>query len=429
VGDIYDIISSVKLGLLLHLYQPLTQESGVFNDIASSCYLPLLKLIKNQKDFKVTLNVPLSLLQQMEYYGFSLWIDSLKELVDAGKVEITGSAAYHPLLTKIPVEYAEKQIILNEYGLGYYLGRKTGFEGEPSVMIRNLNGFFPPEMAIDESVLNILDDLGYKWVVVDESALAGNNCKNTAVVVKNRSIKVVVRDREVSNILSFKRDGNIDDIAESIKSPGDKIIALDGEAFGHHNKEGIYLLEALIEAVVKTGAEFVTISGLVNQLQVSEIDKIRESSWGAVEKDIEQGNPYPLWNAKDNRLQNKLWNLMTGFISAYADNNDYGGAEDYETMPIWKIEELEKITDPKLKTALKKDLYLNQALSSDQFWWVSNKEMPDGKVLYDANMLKRSLEMYKKVLSMGGNEAAAKQLEADINEIMAEVGESDTRIY
>ena len=120
---------------------------------------------------------------------------------------------------------------------------------------------------------------------------------------------------------------------------------------------------------------------------------------------------------------------MTGFISAYADNNDYGGAEDYETMPIWKIEELEKITDPKLKTALKKDLYLNQALSSDQFWWVSNKEMPDGKVLYDANMLKRSLEMYKKVLSMGGNEAAAKQLEADINEIMAEVGESDTRIY
>ena len=201
MGDIYDIISSVKLGLLLHLYQPLTQESGVFNDIASSCYLPLLKLIKNQKDFKVTLNVPLSLLQQMEYYGFSLWIDSLKELVDAGKVEITGSAAYHPLLTKIPVEYAEKQIILNEYGLGYYLGRKTGFEGEPSVMIRNLNGFFPPEMAIDESVLNILDDLGYKWVVVDESALAGDNYRNRVIALKDRNIKLVVRDREMSNIL------------------------------------------------------------------------------------------------------------------------------------------------------------------------------------------------------------------------------------
>jgi predicted glycosyl hydrolase (DUF1957 family) len=208
------------------LYQPVTQERGFFNAIYSSCYYPLLKLIKNKKDFRVTLNTPLSLLQQMDAYGHSDWIELLKDLVSNEKIELMGSAAYHPLLTKIPQQIAEEEIILNEYGLGYYLGRRSGFEGEPSILIKDLNGFFPPELAVNQNLITSLCSLGYKWVIADELAVP----KGPGIYeLKEENIKLVIRSRDLSNAISFKRDSDISEIKGMLN--GDKVIVLDGETW------------------------------------------------------------------------------------------------------------------------------------------------------------------------------------------------------
>ena len=146
-----------RLAFLLHIYQPPTQHEDVLKNIATSCYIPLLRTIKNKR-IPITLNIPLSLLEQMDRYGYKEWLADLKTLVEAEKVELVGSGAYHPLFSKIPTDFAEKQIILNEYALGYYFGKRGGFDGDPSIMIPNLEGFFSPELAVSMDVLKIIDD-------------------------------------------------------------------------------------------------------------------------------------------------------------------------------------------------------------------------------------------------------------------------------
>ena len=139
----------MKIVFLLHLYQPSIQVEAEFNTICTQVYFPLIKYIKNKKNFSAVLSIPLSLIEQMDRYGHKSWIEDVKILFENERIELTGGAAYHPLLTKIPEIFVEKQIVLNEYGLGYYLGRKSGFEGEASIMIKNLDGFFPPELALN----------------------------------------------------------------------------------------------------------------------------------------------------------------------------------------------------------------------------------------------------------------------------------------
>ena len=421
---------SPKIGLLLHLYQPLTQDPGVFHDITSASYLPLLKFIKNRKDFKVTLNVPLSLLQQMEKYGYLSWVDQLRELVDAGRVELTGSAAYHPLLTKLPLSFIEKQIILNEYGLGYYVGRRAGFEGEPSVMLKNLNGFFPPEMAVNEELVSLLDELGYKWVVMDECAIPGGLVKKGGLYkLGDTMIKLVVRDREISNVLSFKRNGSVEDIMHLLLSRDNYIVALDGETFGHHNRDGMYLLESFVDAMHNAGREFVTVSELIEHVSPTDIEHINESTWAAVEEGIENGDAYPMWHRKNNELQKKMWDLYKDFISLYDGREFAGSTDDYETLPIWNEDKLSVIDDPTLRESLKKDMYISQALSSDQFWWASNKEMPDGKVLFDAGMIKRSMEAYKRVLDLENDTVKTESIRQELEKVLSAVRDMDNRIY
>jgi len=161
----------VKVAIVLHLYQPPTQEEAVFRQVATECYIPLLKFIKNQKNSKFTLNVPLSLLEQMDKYGYNYWLNDLKDMVSSERVEILGSAAYHALLPKVPAQFVEREIVLNEYGLGYYLGARQGFEGEPSIMLKNVSGFFPPELAVSTDLLHTVSSMGYSWMLVDETSI------------------------------------------------------------------------------------------------------------------------------------------------------------------------------------------------------------------------------------------------------------------
>lgn len=413
------ILLNVNIAFVLHLYQPITQEGGFFNAIYSSCYSPLLKLIKNKKDFHVTLNTPLSLLQQMDSYGHSDWIDLLKELINAGKVEITGSAAYHPLLTKIPNNIVEEQIILNEYGLGYYLGRRNGFEGEPSILVKNLCGFFPPELAVNSSLVKTLAELGYSWVIADEPSVTSGPGIHE---ISQENVKLIIRNRDLSNTISFKRDSNIRDFSNMLN--GDKIVVLDGETFGHHNVEGLLLLENIVNHVHYLNGDLVSVSSFIdkvdNSTQLNSIEDIKESSWGTSDGEVLAGNVYPMWDNPGNKLHEALWKLQRDFIATF-DNyfSEEEEVKDCENTPVWK--------EFPNKDIQAKILFM-QALSSDQFWWASHKIMPDGTVLYNENMVKRSLSIYRNLLSLCPSDSNNK-IEQDIVKVEELFGVSSTKLY
>jgi predicted glycosyl hydrolase (DUF1957 family) len=398
-----------KLGFLLHLYQPTTQEEKTFRRIADSSYIPLLKLIKNNSgEFKFTLNIPLSLLEQMDRYGYDKWLTDIKDMVNSNAVELTGSSAYHYLLTKFSENIIEDQIILNEYGLGYYFGRTSGFEGEKAIMVKDLKGFFPPEMAFNKQVHNVLNSLGYSWVLVNPSSVNG---ETGVIKTEGNDCYIVARNHILSDNLAFYRGVNVSDVLNPIMQVRDGVLALDAETFGHHNTDGIYLLSRLLDAFSENGIEMIGISEFaeeqISESMVKEFKKIEESTWAT--PDNYQMDKYRLWQGT--KIQEILWNLADATMRETEDFNLKEKYEDMENAPIWKGE---------ITGELKIQYLLNKVYHSDQFWWASGVKVGDN-VLYNGIMIERALNLYSELFDLLDSDNLKKMLADAKKEITEEM--------
>lgn len=419
------IIFNVNLAFLLHIYQPPVQSNRTVEEITESSYLPLLKTIKNRSDLKLTLNIPLSLSYLLHSTEANEVISMIKEMFQEEKIELTSSGAYHPLLPKIPDFLIEREIILNERGLGYYYGRDKGFEGEDALMLRDVVGFFPPESAIDERVISILDQMGYNWVFVDDVAIAqdSNYSYNPVYEMDGWDIKIVDRHKGISNMLSFQRYSDIRDLTAQIlylrQEGKDVVLALDGEFFGHHYKDGIYLLETMLDEFDSLDIDLVTVKELIDDTDPVPLDKIRESSWGASYEEVEAGDPFPLWDEPDNDIQKMLWEILDKVAQDAKGDPGIelkGDLERFETFPLWDLNRLSELGDVKVKNEIFKNVLLLQSLHSDQFWWASNKDVGT-KLLHKPTFVKKALSLYGKYATV----AEKKELLAYIEDMSQKI--------
>ena len=411
----------MKVALVLHIYQPPVQEESIVKQVATECYLPLIKLIKNRRIHRFTLNIPLSLLELMDRFGYQDWIADIKSLYDSDRIELTGSGAYHPLLTKLPQQLVEEQVSLNEYGLGYYFGSRQGFEGEPSIMIKNIQGFFPPELAVNNDLVDTLSDFGYKWFLSERTALTNDvSSKDNVFEIKNKGIKIVCRDRYLSNMISFKRDLEMGDIFTYLNSKLDDsnpiVIALDGEFFGHHFREGIYLLENLLDKIEGFGASISTVSDVVDEVEPRNIDGVVESCWGASDEEFLRGLVYPFWIVKDNVLQSKLWKLQDIIIANYLELPNNVSTTEFQTVPVWKNSEVSGIQDIDIQQSILKYILIHKYLHSDKFWWSSKKDIL-GRVLYNTSFVKSGLNTVTEMFNYYPNDDIKTLVLSKVSEI------------
>jgi len=390
------------LSFLLHFYQPSNQLPEVLKDVVKNCYAPLLKVIKENKKLNLTVNIPLALLEQLDRLGYSNLIKDIKLLTDQGRIELTGTGAYHPLFSKLPHETMYKQIALNELAYGYYFGADKDFEGEDCYMIKDVRGFFPPEMAVNESVLKILGDMGYEWVLLDEYALPEtvriSHQNGTYYTISNYSAKVLVRNRGLSNLLAFNRDFNVSAVAEDIKRNGDNaILALDAETFGHHYKDGVGFFDNLAIELTKMGMEFCTISQVIKHMEEKPVSGILESTWSTVSSDI-----YPMWFNEKSPANVGLWELFefvhsdTGVLASLTEGEVGSGkrlsVNVAKPRPIWLDKEGFYARDNQLLNLLKSE-------QSDAFWWSTGSDIA-GKKTISKHMILSVLEYYKSCVAM-----------------------------
>ncbi|MBP8960913.1 hypothetical protein KBG31_01655 [Patescibacteria group bacterium] len=420
----------MKLALLLHLYQPVTQSEEVFRKVYAESYAPLLKKIARTKDFSISIDLPLSLLEQMDRYGYSAWISDVKELVRLEKIEIVGSAAYHPLLSKLPKNFIEKQVILNEYGMGYYFGDLQNLEGEPAILLRNVVGFFPPELSVNERVLSVLDSLGYKWMIIDETSIPYDlnyQHKHGVYQFKDYSAKLVCRNRSFSNMLSFKRDLSTDDLTSSLKffnANGKSFtVVMDGEFFGHHYGEGFLVLDKMLEACRILGIEITSVTKYVEQDCCLVLKDFVEASWGASDEEMSLGNVYPMWCDPENDIHKKQWDIIEGIISSHFSDSFITEVDDYYTLPVWDTKGLSRISNSILRQKIAREILLQKSLHSDQFWWASKKILPAGEYLYDPIMIKRGLIIIESYLDMLPNSPAILELRNKVIELKNSLAE------
>jgi alpha-amylase/alpha-mannosidase (GH57 family) len=350
----------MKWANFLHIYQPPTQKEYWVKRVADESYRKIFRGLLDAPSAKITMNANGVLLELLDKYGCRDVIDSMRELLARGQLELTGSAKYHAMLPFLPEDEVVRQIKLNEETQRFYFGD-----------LFKPQGFFPPEMAFDPKLAPIIASCGYRWVIVDELSFPHGQklCHDTLYTdASEPRLNLFFRERRMSWVILSGQIGTGNLLVQTL---GDRLArdeylltAMDGETFGHH-RPGLDLL--LFEIYKSTELETVCISELFGKFTKTEAVAPVASTWALMEKDLERNAPFSRWRDPSNEIHTMQWEL-TDLAVKTAHDADHAAA-DY----------------PKARAML------DRALHSDQYWWASARpwwsmEMIErgAKELYDS---------------------------------------------
>ena len=299
-------MENLRIGLLLHFYQPWWQFSETLKNIVNQCYRPILRLVDEVDGFCFTANINLSLLDLLEK-DYPDVVAGFREAVRTGKIELAGSPAQHPIMPLIP-EFMQRAQIDDENRKESQFGIK-----------RNSRGFYLPELAFSMKDVGLLKEYGYKWTVIDDMVFGA---KNSGAVPFNHIItyngfKVFMRSRTWSKFVAYDHP-NFDELRSRLEhdmpgwtkgAPAYLIMAMDGETFGHHHMD---LVERLLKPMLGSwmGNKIVPLETIGQNFPTRSVSDLHDSSWSTELDDLDRSNPYPLWKSRFNIYHLKLWELV-----------------------------------------------------------------------------------------------------------------------
>ncbi len=451
------------IAILLHIYQPSTQFPEITSDITNTSYRLLLKILEKTKA-KVVLNINASLTEQLARLGGEDVIRSIVGLAQKNQIEFTGSAAYHPLLSRLPADLIIRQIQLNTEINQKYFGK-----------IYCPDGFFPPEMAYSNRVGEVLKDLNFDWVILDEHGYPGgvNKIRHDVIYVKQpqtvilgseatpesdsgqarmttrKPLNIFFRNDDLSLGIAFSQIKTLNDFKriigviarknfspslrgvsetndEAIYSPKDKIatatswprndtsmnvdtdsyiiIALDGETFGHHQPGQEKLLTDILSY---NKINKVTISELKKYFQKEVLIKPLTSCWGVSNEDMQKKIYWPRWSYPGNPIHELQWELTRLAIKSQQKRHS-GEPERRLQNRFWTGQN----DGPTL---------FDKALQSDQYWWASHKPY------WHPEMIRRGAEMLKNVIRQNPQNSA--KIKKKAQKLYYDIVETGQRLY
>ena len=315
----------------LHFYQPPTALNEIVIEATDKSYKRIISALKCNPKINFTLNITGCLLEKLADLGYSNLINDLKNLVSSGQIELTGSAAWHPLLALLPKQEIVRQIKINQKILQKYFGAKL-----------KLKGFFIPEAAYGVKVAKIVKKLNYRWIMLDEISadIKSNQLDFSNLYIdKNSGLKILFRQRQDSKKYPPQ---TIFKLIEELKEKM-VITATDAELYGLRHQDFSGTFEKLLkrpEIKTLTASEY--LAGLSQSKKIT----LRASSWESTEKELKNNLPYFLWHNKKNKIQTMLWqlaNLAISTVNKYPEDQNYSWARQH----------------------------LDNGLASCTFWWAS----------------------------------------------------------
>ncbi|MFA5183930.1 MAG: hypothetical protein WC456_00205 [Patescibacteria group bacterium] len=365
----------------LHFYQPANAEYYNIRKALDKSYWRLLRLMEERPGLRMTWNVSGCLLERLESDKETAFLERLKFLVRKGRLELTGSAAYHGFLPLLPEDEIVRQIKANEKILRHFFGRSF----KPS-------GFFLPEMAYSVAVAKVIKRLGYDWIILGEPAYNGGQARagrpepDKYYLDAASGLKVVFRNREFSN--SYPPDKLWPLFKKA--AVGTYITATDAELYGLRHEDPTAELEKMTRV---KNLQTMTVSRFIKRAggRPAATIKVWPSSWESTPEEIRSGRPYQLWLDKSNKIQVVLWKLAA---LALAMGRKYPADKNYYWYR-W---------------------HLSRGLASCTFWWASARDFSKvyGPYAWSPDDIIRGLEdLIRAVRSFVNPKTKKQKLEAE----------------
>ena len=348
----------------LHIYQPINQIPDILERIVNESYRPLIKGLKENKKIKLNLNISACLTKRLMKDGYQDVVFDLRKLAERGQIEFTDSAAYHAFLPFLPESEIKRQIKLNQKINKKYFGK-----------VYQPKGFFSPEMAYTKKIGQIVRQMGYQWIILDEIAFNGKlgegDWFHFYEIKEAPGLKVFFKNRRISNLIVNAISRSVSSLKKEIgplyKENIYLLTAMDGETFGHH-RPGLQKL--FFEILSSSSWRKIFISEIPKFIKYKNKISPLDSTWSIEEKDLKERKPFKLWSG--NPLQKLQWQFSYFVIKIIK-------ALDHETSDY--------------KKARKK---LDAALESCQYWWAS-------KYWWSLEIIKQGAYELKEIITDLGN--------------------------
>ena len=313
-------------------------------------------------------------------------IPAFKEYQDEGRIEILTSPYNHPILP-ILINPNDLKIPALKYPLpDCKIALTVDAKEQIKLAVDKIRetfgkvpkGIWPSEHCISQKTLDVLANLGIKWVVTDESVLS-NSIKKEFVrdfrgcyedpydvcslylyrTKRDKEINILFRDSVIPNLIAFEYSHHdsflcANDLFDRIKTVHDKLrnspdkkhiltIAMDGEnSWDSYPSDGRIFLERLYSLINDDkNISTVLISDYVEKNKKTEklLKKVASGSWVNQE--------FQLWVAEPTK--NLAWKYLV------QTRND-----------LREAEKAGRLSKEQIKSA-KSELYI--AEGSDWFWW------------------------------------------------------------
>ena len=263
--------------------------------VAQKCYLPtnklLLKLLKQNPDFKISFSFSGVFLDQLEEFSPETLI-SFQELVKTGQVEVLGETYYHSLSFLYSREEFKKQVERHKRKI------KKIFNVTPTVF-RNTELIYNNDLAWE------IEQMGYKGILAEgwDDVLKWRSPNFLYNTPGTKRIKLLLKNYKLSDDIAFRFSDKgwkehpltapkFSQWVNAVNGNGNVVnLFMDYETFGEHQWEdtGIFnFLEALPAEILKhPDNNFVTPSEAIEKYKtVGVLEMPNFVSWADVERDL-----------------------------------------------------------------------------------------------------------------------------------------------
>lgn len=319
-----------------HNYFDAVSETGpdneqIFHKVAEKSYRPMNKVLKELLDkhpeFRFSLSITGTFIEQAESYAPDV-LESFKELVATGRVEIVAETYYHSLAFFYGRDEFERQVALHQAKI------KEVF-GVESKVFRNT------ELAYNDELAQWADQKGFAGILAEgwDPILDWRSPNFVYQPQGTEQINLLLKNYRLSDDLAFRFSNKqwkdwpltVDKYTEWIKASMQDAplvnLFMDYETFGEHQWEdsGIFtFFSQFVESWLSDDNQtFLTVSGAIEHNKpVGELSMPSTVTWADLERDL------TAWTG--NSMQQEALQYL------YALQDDILRTEDQQLIDDWR---------------------------------------------------------------------------------------------